>query len=430
MTEVDTEEVERAEPLLDATEPMLENPAEEAPRTGNMTIFRAFVVLMNTIIGVGLLGIPYCFRAGIVLNALIVLLVGGASYFSFIVLIDTSIKTGHPIDFARFMKASFSIDISWIPHLVLFITFFGFAILHLQAACSLIQSCLAEISNVPEWCSNRWFLICVPGVVIGIPLILLRSVRGFSNVSMMTCLLIALYVVHSAVYLIIGITRDGFDPDHELRIFQFNEFVIPALSIQAFAFACHPLIGPTLSRLIEPTQARQYRTMTILACGATTCYLAGGLLPYLTLFDKIADPVVFVYYPTGQVFTIVEKALYALFLVFTTPLILFSARLGLNDLIFKTEFTPMRWRVVGISTMAATIILAVTVTSISTMFELIGGVTCNLIVYLLPSLYYIRLCSGDSPVKTVIAWIMMPIGVASMVICLYESIHSIVTRND
>jgi amino acid permease len=396
----------------------------------NMTVFRAFLILMNTIIGVGLLGIPYCFRAGIFLNALIILLISGASYFSFIILIDISVSTHHPIDFSRYMRASFAADLRWIPHLVMFVTFFGFAILHLQAACSLIQSCLAEISNVPAWCSNRWFLICVPGVLIGFPLMLVRSVRGFSNVSLLTCLLIALYVVHSAVYLIIGIDKKGFDPEHQIRYFEFNEFVIPALSIQAFAFACHPMIGPTLSRLIEPTRERQYKTMTIVAAGASACYLLGGLLPYLTLFDHILDPVVFVYYPQGQTFTVVEKLLYSVFLVFTTPLILFSARLGLNELLFGTEFTRLRWCVVGILTMTATIILAVTVTSLSTMFGLVGGVTCNAIVYLLPAVFYIRLMKGHNAVKTVIAWVMLPLGVASIAVCLYQAIHDIVVRKE
>jgi amino acid permease len=394
----------------------------------DLSRFRAFVVLMNTVIGVGLLGIPFCFRAGILMNFLLISIIGGASFFSFIVLIDVSLTTGQPIDFARFMRASFAFNLDWIPHLLLSITFFGFAILHLQSAGSLISSCLAEIPGTPKWCFSRWFLICTPGIVIGLPLILLRSIRGFSHVSMATCLLIALYVVHSAVYLGINVCAFGFDPNHELIWFSFNEFVIPALSIQAFAYACHPLIGVTLARLIQPTRSRQYSTMAMMVVCASLCYVLGGLLPYLTLFDNIRDPVVFVYYPKGQLFTIIAKGLYAVFLVFTTPLILYSARLGFNDLVFRNEFTTIRWRVMGICTLAATIILAVTVESIATMFEFIGGFTCNLIVYIMPALYYVRICKGESQVKTVIAYVMFPLGLVSTVDCLYESIHSLVTK--
>jgi sodium-coupled neutral amino acid transporter 4 len=244
---------------------------------------------------------------------------------------------------------------------------------------------------------------------------------------MFTCGLIALYIIHSAVYLVVYSVRDGFDPESQILYGRFNHYFLSSLSIQAFAYACHPLIGPTLEKLKQPTKARQRKTMTILTICASSCYALGGLLPYLTLFDKITTPVVFVYYDKGQPFTILTKGLYGLFVVFTTPLILLSARLSLNDVVFKTEFTTARYWIMGIVLVSLCIVLAVTVESLEKVFGLVGGLTCNIIVYILPSIYYIRICRRESLFKTIVAWSMVPIGLVLIGICSYAEIHTIMS---
>jgi amino acid permease len=225
-------------------------------------------------------------------------------------------------------------------------------------------------------------------------------------------------------------TREsGFNPDRTMKLFDFNNFFIKSLSVQAFAFACHPLVGPTLERLTDPTWQRQYSTMLVLTICASACYALGGLLPYLTLFDRILDPVIFVYYNPGQVITTVTKALYAIFLIITSPLILYSARLALNDFIFRKPFTRLRWALIGIGLILGSTILAVTVTSIPTMFGFVGGVTCNLIVYTLPAIYYIRICKEGSTWKRIVSWGMIVVGAVAMTVCLYDSIASLVKKD-
>jgi amino acid permease len=164
--------------------------------------------------------------------------------------------------------------------------------------------------------------------------------------------------------------------------------------------------------------------MTILTSVASVCYALGGLLPYLTLYDRIETPVVFLYYNPGQWFTLITKALYGLFVVFTTPLILYSARLFLNDFIFGTEFTQARFYAIGILLVTACIALAGAVESLEKVFGIVGGVTCNLIVYILPALYYIRLVPEGGCVKRVVAYAMVPVGVILIGVCLYAEFNN------
>jgi amino acid permease len=92
--------------------------------------------------------------------------------------------------------------------------------------------------------------------------------------------------------------------------------------------------------------------------------------------------------------------------------------------VFKTEFTPVRFYLIGILVVTGCVVLAGAVESLEKVFGLVGGVTCNIVVYILPALYYIRLCSKGSKVKRFVAFAMIPIGVILIGVCLYEEIDS------
>jgi hypothetical protein len=405
------------EPCDDDMQMEMEEPEKLLP------LGRILIVLLQIIIGVGMLGLPYCFRIGALLNTAVVFFIGSMSFISFIFLIDASSKVGCSIDFCKLMVFSFERNFSWLPLIVIFITLVGFAIVHLQYACRLLQGCLCH--HAPAWFRSTWCITTLLAVVIDLPLMFLRNIRGYAHVSIFTCVLILLYIIHSAYYLGFGISHRGFDPEKELVIASVNKYFVPALAIQAFAYACHPIVGPTMDKLRNPTTTRKYLTMGLLCLLASCCYTCGGILPYLTLFEHIKDPVIFVYY--GQEpFTVMTEALYAVFLTATSPLILYQCRMSLNDIFWKSEATTLRWNIVGVIVLGVCTLLAITVKEIMTMFDLVGGVTCTTIIYILPSIYYLRICGKKNIWKTVAAFAMIPIGVASMSVCLYHSIGTIV----
>ncbi|OHT09957.1 Transmembrane amino acid transporter protein [Tritrichomonas foetus] len=394
----------------------------------DISLFRAVILLLNIIIGVGLLSIPYCFKTGVILNSLVIFFIGLFALISFIFLIDASI-TSHITNYSILIRAAFEKNFEWIPNTLNVLTMFGVGILHLQYSCSMMQTFFDELKTwmtIPEWCYNRWFLISLPAFVIDLPLMLLRSISGLSYVSMFTVVLIGVHLIHSTYFFGDSLYRDGFDPNKEIKYFELNQYVIPSLSMQAFSFTCHPVFFPTMNKLRKPTRKRQYTLITIVIIIAGFTYFIGGLLPYLTKFEQINSAIVFAAYTEGHPFTIIMKILYGVFLLVTTPLILYACRTSLNDLVFRTAFTTIRYYVMGIAILILATILAVTVESIPTMFGFVGGVTCTLLVYVLPSVYYIRICKKESRIKTAIAWLMIPIGIALLSVCLYDSIRSLI----
>jgi amino acid permease len=420
---------EAAAPIgLDVPSPAAVPALAPAP-VQDMTPFRAWLVLMNIIVGIGMLSIPYCFRIGIVMNVIILVFLGCIAFFSFVMLIDSAMTAHLPMDYAKLMAISFTPKVEWVPNVVIFIIFFGVGVLHLQYTYFLVVACLGEIQvsrELPSWLFNRWMWIFGLTLLVDLPLTFIKTISKFSRVSIATCFLIFLYLVHSAVYLIVEVSNDAFDPNHEIKWVTFDGKIITSLAIQAFAYHCHPTVGPTLIRLQNPTRGRQYRTLAAVVGAAGFAYLVGGLLPYLTLVNRITEPIVFMCYPTQQVFTIITKGLYAVFLLITTPLILFSARFCLVGLVTTkdaSELPSWVWLGIGVVMLLLAAVMAGAVESLGVMFDFLGGMICSLILYIFPSLYYIRLCKGESTWKTIAAWAMIPLGVSTVVLSFYDTVQ-------
>ena len=361
-------------------------------KTGQITLPRAVAVLTNVITGIGLLGIPYCFCAGIVTNMIIVLIIASFSMFSFSLLI---------------------------------ITLFGVSILYLQFSLSLMKSFFEQINNVPIIFRNRWFLTFVIQLLFLIPLVMLKSMNALSFVSIASVVLICIYLFHSVFYFSKGVLDHQFDKSR-VKTFAFDlKMVIPALSIQSSSFTCHTNIFPTLIQLENPTKRRSNITMFLVVISATLLYTVGGIFPYLTLYDDIKDPVVLNYYPV-RVFTNIIKAFYSLLLILTAPLLIFTCRLSIHNLISDKELTYRNSVIIGIGIALFDCLISVTVKKLNVMFSLVGGVTCPIIVYIIPSLYYLRICKNESIFKTIFSYVSIVVGITFVIICLYDAIRSMI----
>jgi hypothetical protein len=389
--------------------------------------FRSWAVLMNILIGIGLLSIPYCFKTGIFTNALLLIALAGIAFLSFMFLVDASTTAQVGVDYKQLMDVAFQHRFVWLPNVICLIIYFGGATLHVQFTYDLITQTIQEASPkpVPEWTMNRWLWILGLAVLVELPLTFIRTIAKYSRISTATCFLIVWYLVHSAYYLIERIVDHNFDPDHQIKYFTVNEFFIGALGIEAFAYQCHATVGPSLARLINPTRSRKYGVLAALVISGAVCYLTAGLLPYLTLVDGITDPIIFICYPKNQVFTMITKCIYGVFLIVTAPLLLYTGRLvGVRAF---TEAALPQWKMdlYGVLLLSVSALTAAGVKSISVMFDFIGGVADSLIMYIFPAIFYIRICPKESLWKYCIAWVLIPLGTAVIGVSLYHSITSL-----
>jgi amino acid permease len=410
-------------PLLDQIES--QDISDGVQNEQRISMTRAVLVLINSIIGVGLLSVAYCYRSGIVLNTMLSLILASCASISFYFLIDSSERT-RVYDYSKLIVPSFGEKYEWIPNTILAVVLFGVGILYMQFGYSLLCAFLRYFDNIPDWVFNRWLIIFMPILFINIPLSCLRSIQKLSLVSFCSMFLVFIYLIHNIFYFIRSVNKYGFDPQNEINYVTFNKFFIPSIAIQATSYSCHQNIFPALNKLENGTKQRKMTVMIIVAIIAFLIYTTGGLFGYITLFDKIDDPVSISWYPEGQIFTFITQGLYSILLCLTIPLLYWASRLSINDLVFKSEFTTLRWNFIGISLLLVGGLIAVTVKKIVVVFSFIGGICSPLIVYILPTLYFLRINKERSKIATFIAYCLLVIGFASITICLYDRISSMV----
>jgi sodium-coupled neutral amino acid transporter 6 len=263
-------------------------------------------------------------------------------------------------------------------------------------------------------------------IVVCLPLTFIRSIGHFSKVSVVTVFLILLYLVHGGVYLIKAVLEHRFDPEHKIAFFNFSYILIQGVAIQGMAFHCHPGLGSAMIRLINPNRRRQYSVLGSVVIGCFIVYACAGLMPYLTLLDKVTSQVIFVCYPTGQMFTMITKILYACFLTVTTPLLLLAGRVCLFEGICKEPLAQWKNDLFAVLLLAATTLLAAGVTSISVMYDFVGGVSITFMIYIFPSLFYCKICRGESKLKFAAAIALIPIGIGVILTSLYDSVRTVI----
>lgn len=418
--------MEEQEIVMATYEPLLTSgKSDEKSQHGHITLLRAVAVLTNIITGVGLLGIPYCFRSGLGTNLVVISSIALLSCFSFSILIDCAVLTNCH-HYPKLIQLAFpNRKVQWIPDATIVLLLLGGTILYLQFSSKMMISFLNEF-NVPKFLTNPWFIVFVVQFVIDCPLVLLKSMNHLSFVSFLSVLLIACYVVHSIFFFARTIKNDGFDKDHQFKVFDFNlGQILPSMAIQASSYTCHPSIFPTLVKLENPTKLRLNVVMILVTICASILYLVGGIFPYLTLFDGIEDAVVLNYYGT-HLFTTIIKACYSIILVLTAPMLIFACRLSLHDLFFKYEMTTLQHYLWGIGILVFSGLIAVNVSSVNLVFGVVGGVSAPLLIYILPSIYYIRICKDGSAIKKGISYFSLVLGPLFMAVCLYDSIKTII----
>lgn len=112
-------------------------------------------------------------------------------------------------------------------------------------------------------------------------------------------------------------------------------------------------------------------------------------------------------------------------MILTIPLILWACRISINELIFHSEFTTLRWNVIGFSVLISASVIAVTVEKIVNVFNIIGGVIVPVIVYVLPAIYFFKLAS-NSIMQKILSFFFIIFGFSVSALCLYNSIISMI----
>ncbi|XP_067110936.1 sodium-coupled neutral amino acid symporter 2 [Osmerus mordax] len=419
--------------------------------------------LGNAIMGSGILGLAYAMaNTGIVLFVILLVAVSIFSLYSVHLLLKTANEGGslvyEQLGYKAFgmpgkLATSCSITMQNIGAMssYLYIVKYELPIV--------IQAFLGASNG--EWYANGDYLVLLVSLFIILPLSLLRNLgylgytSGFSLLCMVFFLIVVIYKKFQIPCPLMPEDFDGLNETLKVlnttashlnrtavaygedvctpKYFVFNSQTVYAVPILTFAFVCHPAILPMYEELKDRSHRKMQGVANVSFLAMFIMYLLAALFGYLTFNVNVEPELLHTYskvYKADVILLIVRLAVLTA-VTLTVPVVLFPIRTSVNQLLCPSkDFSWIRHSIITIVLLASTNALVIFVPTIRDIFGFIGASAAAMLIFILPSAFYIKLVKKESmkSVQKIGATIFLCSGffvmIGSMTLIILDWIHN------
>jgi amino acid permease len=394
-----------------SSEPVAAAAAAAEAKASTGTIFSSAVNLSNTIIGVGILGIPYAMSQwGYILGLILLIICAGGAAFGLLLLtlacdkIPANTLPSYDALAARtYPKARHLVDLAIALKCIGVATAFLIVIGQLVVAS-------AGSEMMPRW---AWTLVL--GVAV-VPLAYLPKIDHLRFSS---------YVGFGTIAYLVVIVLRGWGQvgtaDTSPALATVSSFT--AFFTFVFSFTCHQN-GPTIyGELKDRSLARMARAIGYSVLGSLSLYVTVGLVGYMTFGSTVPSDLLTAY-QGNDVPVNICRVLMAVHVATCYPLQANPFRIAVAHLfgceLWDPNFpnSPKRYHfMITTVFLIVTFAIAASTDNLGLVFNLIGATGSNLITYVLPALFYEKITRGehDHPIIRVIAFGLIWIGIAFLI---------------
>lgn len=390
--------------------------------------FMNVINIGNSIIGVSILAMPYCFRKCGILLSLVLILVSGilTKLACYLILKSAVMARRRSFEFLAFHTfgsyGKLAVEMSVIGFLI------GVCIAFFVVIGDLGPPLAAEFLNIENAPNLRTNVLMLVGLCVALPLGLLRKIDSLTSLSALS---IAFYVC-----LILKIFAEAV-PNlsenewwYEVNWWR-SEGILPCLPIFSMALSCQTQLFEFFDTTNEPSLKRMQSVIdgAVYLCSAV--YLMVGIFGYIAFHDKNITGNILVLL-TPSVVTEFIKLGFILTVAVSFPLCLFPCRSSLHSLLFKQGFVhheinvntipDHRFRILTISLVIVTIGIAIMLPNIEFVLGIIGSTIGTLICLILPAVIFIY-DSNKMTSERRKAQILFGVGVFILIACTFSTLH-------
>jgi sodium-coupled neutral amino acid transporter 11 len=268
--------MKEAQPLLGS----INQAIPVASSGGNAGLFSSIVNLTNTILGAGLLAIPFAFRlSGVGLGLIFLTFVWMASALSFDVLARAAHLTGL-FTYKEIAMRAWGKPLALISELcILLYTFLNLVARPIILSEYLVTVFSSWIDSGPPILGERWFFIIIVSLII-YPLTFLRNIDAlkYSSFFSLVCVLFTAIVV----VIMFGKTPDLAVKAAEMHFWPDSVSALISLGIMVVSFCAH-YNAPRMYQELEARSISKMRVVIVVSSGM--CFLAYavvGVTGYMT----------------------------------------------------------------------------------------------------------------------------------------------------
>uniref|UniRef100_A0A9J8D7D7 Sodium-coupled neutral amino acid symporter 2 n=1 Tax=Cyprinus carpio carpio TaxID=630221 RepID=A0A9J8D7D7_CYPCA len=425
--------------------------AEYSPGSASfgMSVFN----LGNAIMGSGILGLSYAMaNTGIALFVILLVAVAIFSLYSVHLLLKTA-NEGGSLVYEQLGYKAFGIPGKLAASCSITMQNFGGTISEVNPANRKHSHANIDVCVVfcSAWYTNGDYLVLLVTVAIILPLSLLKNLgylgytSGFSLLCMVFFLIVVIYkkfqipcpLPENFINITVNVSQPQVNTTDEEcckpKYFVFNSQTVYAVPILTFAFVCHPAILPMYEELKDRSRRKMQNVANVSFLGMFVMYLLAALFGYLTFNEAVEPELLHTYskvYNFDVVLLIVRFAVLTA-VTLTVPVVLFPIRTSVNHLLGASkEFSWPRHICITVALLVCVNILVIFVPTIRDIFGFIGASAAAMLIFILPSAFYIKLVRKESmkSVQKMGATLFLIVGfmvmIGSMALIIADWIHN------
>eukprot|EP00040_Diaphanoeca_grandis_P039741 m.259988 g.259988 ORF g.259988 m.259988 type:complete len:495 (+) comp39014_c0_seq1:71-1555(+) len=407
-----------------STDPQNDDDIDDEPKTlgdivkefndhgkdGSASVTSSVFNLTTTILGTGALIMPHvCRTVGIFLFMALVLVVASAANLA-IKLLAKSIEMAKLKD-AKYQlvgKAAYGRLGYQLAMWSIILQQLGACILYIQIIGQIIDPADLFSGTGNRVAENRIFWQLLIVICIIFPLSMLREMSALQYTSFLSVFFILAMVIFVFSNGADVISRRG---GQDVSYFHIEADLFSVIPIVSFAFVCHMNVFPIYRQLKRRSVSRMVGVSRRSMGAAATLYFISGVFGYLTFINCTSENLVEDFRVTGTSISVIFDVIrmgYGLALIFAYPVLLFEMRHCIDELIFgDIAWSRKRQFFLNLGIIGFCTLLAILIKSIGTVFGFIGATSGSLLVYVMPSLFYLKLQKAPWTAKQNIAPLAM-----------------------
>ncbi|XP_009588161.1 amino acid transporter AVT6C-like isoform X1 [Nicotiana tomentosiformis] len=414
-------------------------------RENRRVIWRTVFNVSTSIIGAGIMSVPATMKVlGVIPAFLLIVLVA--------ILVDISVDfmlrftyAGQSTTYAGLMKENFGKTGSFAVQICVMITTLGCLIMYLIIIGDVLSGQGEHLGILQEWFGIHWWnsrnlsiLFIVLFVIL--PLVLYRRVESLWFSSAIAVILAIVFVGICSVMAMLAIikgetVRPRMLPELKNTTSFFNLFTVIPVIVTAFTF--HFNVHPIGIELGKPTTMTTAVKISLAFCAAI--YFSIGIFGYVLFGDSIMPDILVNFDKSSSTSAIspilndVVRLSYALHLMLVFPLLNFSLRANIDELIFSKQpylaTDNKRFVCLTLILLALSYIAAIVIPSIWYIFQFLGSTSNVCLAFIFPGTIALRDVHGLSTRKDkIIAVVMVFLAFVTSFITIATNIYSM-TRN-
>nr|KYP73112.1 Putative sodium-coupled neutral amino acid transporter 10 [Cajanus cajan] len=430
-----------AEPLL------LPPDCEQSPENQtqqNGSISGAVFNISTTMIGAGIMSIPATMKVlGIVPGFLLILLVALVTDVTveFMLRYTTS---GKSTTYAGMMAESFGFIGSLAVKICVIITNFGILIIYFiilgDVLCGNESNGTTHLGILQEWFGMYWwtsraFALLIVALFVMLPLVMLRRVDSLRYSSAISILLALVFI---AICSSMALSALWSGKTQSLRIVpDFSQVTVldlfTTVPIFVTGFGFHVNVHPIRAELGKASHMGLAVRTSLTICVAI--YFAIGFFAYLLFGDSIMPDVLVNFdqnsdTTAGRLLNDIVRLSYALHLALVFPIMNYSFRANIDELIFSNKNKPplasdtTRFVSLTLTLLALTYLVAVAIPNIWYFFQFLGSTTVVCTSFIFPAAIVLRDMHGISKTRDqVMAIVIIVLAVGTSGIAIWTNFN-------